>query len=247
MQFRVLLNMCPTCSKTAYHTINSFLNIAQVTIDNALNNPPVLDSLSQYGYTRDRIQHGKTLYETAMTTQQWQKTVHSDQISATANLNQTWEISQKSYRQLFKAARIAFKYDLSVITRLNLNSKRKRSLSIQLLQAQQFYINLLNSPELIDALKAHGVTASKLKVAQAEMEAVQSANLAHEKGKAAAQAAAQARDTAMDNLRIWLSDFITIARIALGQHPQLLETSVFATLPEGLMAVDREFEAVGSR
>ena len=239
--------MCPTCSTTAYQTIDSFLNIAQVTIDNALNNPLVLDSLSQYGYSRDLIQHGKTLYENALTAQQWQKTVQNDQISATAILNQTWENSQKSYRQLVKAARITFKYDLSAITRLNLNSRRKRSLSIQLLQAQQFYINLLNSPELIDALKAHGVTPSKLKVAQAEMEAVQTANLAREKEKSEAQAAAKARDAAINNLRIWLSDFIPIARIALGQNPQLLETTVFATLPDRLVSSSSQVEVVGSR
>ena len=237
--------MLQTNSTIICQPIDNFLNIAQVTIDNALNNPSVLDSLSQYGYTRDRIQYGKTLYENALTAQRWQKTVHSDQIRATATLNQAWEISQRSYRQLVKAARITFKYDLSVITRLNLNSRGKRSLAIQLLQAQQFYTNLLNSPELIEALKPYGVTSAKLEVAQTEMEAVQAANLAQAKEKGEAQAAAKARDAAIDILRVWLSDFIDIARIALRQNPQLLETTVFATLPDQLMSSSLQVEAVG--
>ncbi|MCG8366245.1 MAG: hypothetical protein MJA27_23280, partial [Pseudanabaenales cyanobacterium] len=70
--------MLQTNSTIICQPIDNFLNIAQVTIDNALNNPSVLDSLSQYGYTRDRIQYGKTLYENALTAQRWQKTVHSD-------------------------------------------------------------------------------------------------------------------------------------------------------------------------
>ncbi|MDJ0701906.1 MAG: hypothetical protein QNJ46_01385 [Leptolyngbyaceae cyanobacterium MO_188.B28] len=224
--------MCQTYSGTVHQTIDNFLTIAQIAIDDALNNPRVLAALERQGYTRDRIRSGKTLYENALTAHRWRKAVHNDQMRTAAALNQAWKISQKSHRQLVKAARLRFKSDLGVTTRLNLNSRGKRSLSSQLLHAQQLYTNLLNSPELMDALQPSGITPAKLKIAQAEIEIVQTAHLVNAKEKLTAQAAAKARNAAINTLRAWLSDFIHIARIALRKNPELLESTVFATLPD---------------
>lgn len=204
-------------------SINSLLNSAQVAIDNALNNSEIQTYLSEYNYTPERIQAGKTLYETALAAQQKQQAEYGEQLSATETVNQAWSKAQKSYMRLIKLARVIFKNNPGIATQLGLNGQRKRSLSGWLLQAQQFYTNALNSAEVLNGFAEYGITEDKLKAAQTETLAVEAANAAQEQEKGEAQDATQQRDQAIDLLDDWLSDFIAIARIALEDRPQLLE------------------------
>ncbi|NJO52527.1 MAG: hypothetical protein HC840_27535, partial [Leptolyngbyaceae cyanobacterium RM2_2_4] len=87
------------------------LNDARIMINNALTDPFIQDRLMEYGYTSDRIQAGKALYEIALTTLQKQQADYGEQISATAALNQAWDEAKASYMRLVKITRVAFKGD----------------------------------------------------------------------------------------------------------------------------------------
>ena len=148
--------------------IDEFLGSVQVALANVTANNTIKTALADFGYTDDRMAQGQALYNTALTAQHQQKAEYADQISATDALNQTWETAHASYMRLVKVARVALKDNAGALTRLGLNGKRKRSLSGWLLQAQQFYTNLLNAPDLVEAMKQFGMTPAKLKAAQAE-------------------------------------------------------------------------------
>ena len=164
------------------------------------------------------------LYEKALAAQQQQKAEYGEQVGATATLNEAWSTAKKSYMRLVKIARIAFKRNVGVAIKLDLNGDRKQSLSGWLLQAKQFYTNALGDPEVINALGQYGITSAKLEAAQAQMQAVEAADLTQEKEKGEAQSATKMRDGAIDALDDWLDDFVAIARVALEEDPQLLET-----------------------
>jgi len=204
--------------------IDEFLGSVQVALANVTANNTIKTALADFGYTDDRMAQGQALYNTALTAQHQQKAEYADQISATDALNQTWETAHASYMRLVKVARVALKDNAGALTRLGLNGKRKRSLSGWLLQAQQFYTNLLNAPDLVEAMKQFGMTPAKLKAAQAEALAVEAANQAQEKEKGEAQNSTKTRDAALDALNDWFSDFVAIARVALEESPQLLES-----------------------
>ncbi len=205
-------------------SIDSFLNRARVSINNALSTPQIQQYLKEYGYTPEKIQTGKTLYETALAAQQKQRQEYGEQISATEALNRLWEEAQTSYMRCVKIARIAFKNNPGIATQLAINGTRKRNFSGWLLQAKQFYINALGNPEILKGLAEYGITKAKLQGCQKQMEIVETANLTQEKEKGEAQNATKIRDRAMDELNEWSSDFIAIARIALEEEPQLLES-----------------------
>ena len=204
--------------------IDNFLNRAFVAINNALTTPKIQDYLTQYGYTAEKIQEGKSLYETALNLQQQQRKEYGEQISATESFNELWDTAKESYMKCLKIARIAFQKDAGITTELALNGSRKESFSGWLLQAKQFYTNTLNNPEILNGFKEYGITKAKLQAYQAETEATEAASLEQEKKKGDAQNATQIRDKAIDELNDWLSDFIAIARIALETEPQLLES-----------------------
>ena len=204
-------------------SIHTLLSQAQLAIDNALNNPQILQYLSDFGYSSARIQQGKKLYNVAAAAQLAQRTEAGEQISATTAVNAAWEKAQKTYSRMVKVARIAFKRNAGVAVQLDLNGTRKKSLSGWLAQANQFYQNALGDKAILSQLKEFGITEQKLKAGLAELAAVERANLLKEQEKGAAQAATQARDAALDELQDWLSDYWAIAKVALEDNPQLLE------------------------
>ncbi|NJL41652.1 MAG: hypothetical protein HC899_36935 [Leptolyngbyaceae cyanobacterium SM1_4_3] len=204
-------------------TIDALLNSAHVAIANSLTNAQIQSYLSEFGYTPERIQQGKLLYEAALAAHQQQRAEYGDQRTATTTLKQAWDTAKKSYMRYVKIARIVFKDNAGVSTRLELEGDRKKTLSGWLAQANQFYTNLLNAPELLTQLREYGITADKLQAGQAEVQAVDAANLSQKTEKGDAQTATQTKEKAIAALQSWMSDFTGIARLALEGDRQLLE------------------------
>ncbi|MEL6555806.1 MAG: hypothetical protein AAFQ63_20445 [Cyanobacteria bacterium J06621_11] len=205
-------------------SIDTLLSNAQLAIGNALNTPQILEYLSDFGYTSAKIQQGKNLYNLAAAAQLTRQAEAGEQICATTDVNAAWETAKKTYSRLVKVARIAFKRNSGVTTQLDLGGTRKKSLSGWMAQSTQFYKNALNNKEILVGLKEFGITEKKLKAGLSELAAVEKANLTQEKEKGEAQAATKKRDAALDELQDWLSDFLAIAKIALEEEPQLLES-----------------------
>ncbi|MBD1867268.1 hypothetical protein H6F95_08140 [Cyanobacteria bacterium FACHB-471] len=204
-------------------SIDILLNSAHVAIANSLTNSQIQAYLKEFGYTPERIQQGKLLYEAALAAHQQQRADYGNQRTATTALQQAWETAKKSYMRYVKVARIAFKDNVGVATRLELEGDRKKTLSGWLAQANQFYTNLLNAPELLTQLREYGITADKLQAGQAEVQAVDAANLSQKTEKGDAQTATQTKEKAIAALQSWMSDFTRIARLALESNRQLLE------------------------
>lgn len=205
-------------------SFDAFFNSAHVAIHNALANTKIQDTLSEYGYTSDRIRQGEALYDTALAAQHTQQSEYGDQMSATAEFKQRWEVADKSYMHLVKIARVAFKDQPGSAKRLGISGSRKQGFDGWMAQARQFYINLLSQPDLLTEMATYGITTAKLEAAQAELIAAETANFAQENEKGAAQNSTKLRDAAVDALKDWLSDFVAIARVALEEEPQLLES-----------------------
>ncbi|NJL84536.1 MAG: hypothetical protein HC890_19305 [Chloroflexaceae bacterium] len=179
--------------------------------------------MSQFGYSAERIQVGRTLYTTALAAQQQQQAEYGEQIEATAALNQARATAEATYMQHIKLSRVAFRERPGIATTLGLNGIRKQSLSGWLTQASQFYRNALESQEILAALANLGVTPEKLQAGQAEINAVELAAVSQNQERGQAQTSTQIRDRALDELNDWLSDFIAVARVALEAEPQLSE------------------------
>ncbi|MEL6468297.1 MAG: hypothetical protein AAFQ74_01085 [Cyanobacteria bacterium J06623_4] len=201
-----------------------FIHQANLTIHNALNNPEILSQLSTFGYTATRIREGLSLCKAVDAAQIAQQSAQGDQISATAALNAAWRSARESYMPHVKIARIAFKGYGGIATELALTGRRKQSLDSWLAQSSQLYINALASEEILTGLKQYGITTQKLKAAQAKVMTLAAASALQKKRKGEAKSATEKRDQCLAELRSWLSDFRAVAKIALSEAPQRLES-----------------------
>jgi len=111
------------------YSIDGLLHDAQVAIDNALSNPDILNALSDFGYTAERIQQGKALYTTALAAQTTQQMEAGEQKSATAELEANRAVANTTYMRFVKVARVAFKRDVGITAQLDSGGNRKRSLT----------------------------------------------------------------------------------------------------------------------
>ncbi len=204
-------------------TIAEFLTSAQILLENSTL-PELQIYLAAYGYTPERIQGGKQLYETALAAHQKQIVEYGDQYGATEAQNQAWTKASLSYMRLIKIARIACKDDLSLWKALELTGERKETLAAWLLQAGQFYRAALSTPEIQSRLAVYGITPDSLQQAYVEYQSVVTAHTIQIKEIGEAQQATKDRDFTLDALDEWISDFRAIAKLALADKPQLLES-----------------------
>lgn len=196
---------------------------AQVAIDNSLNIPGISKELEVYGYNKNKLELGKSLFGQAVKVITRQKAEYGDQFEATEELANAWELSEAAYMRSIKVSRVAFKKDRKANAALKLTGDRKETLSGFINQTTLFYDNLLADPQLFQGMKTFGYTKAKLTEEKKLVDKVVALNSKQEKEKGEAQASTKRRERVMDRLDAWMSDFRVIARVALEDKPQWLE------------------------
>ena len=87
--------------------IDEFLNVARVSITNALNTPEILTKIAIYGYVDTRLQEGLALLDAAEAAYAIQKQEYGEQYAATQNLQDAWAEADKTYTAHRKLAKLA--------------------------------------------------------------------------------------------------------------------------------------------
>lgn len=200
------------------------MTTAQVAIDNALGDAILRQYLGAYGYDAERLQAGKQLYEQALSLHHEQQAAYGEQYAATDALNEARAEANAVYMRHLKIARVVFRGNEDAREQLALAGRRARALSGWIVQARQFYTNALGDEEVRTALAGFGITTEALEAGLTLVDTVEAARARQERKKGDAQAATQARNDALSALDDWMRDFTAIARVALEERPQLLET-----------------------
>ena len=209
-------------------TIDGKLLFAKNAITNGRKNVAAISSIiTDYGYDTNAMNAGMALYETVNTLHIKQKKEYGEQYAATDSFQVARAGMNKTYMRHLKLARIALKGNKSTEEALQLSGNRKQAFPGWVQQAQAFYTNALASPEAIAALTRLNTPKAALKATSSELEEVEKKYNKQLQEKGEAQAATNARDNArdeaLDSLEKWRGSYISIARVALEDEPQLLE------------------------
>ncbi len=203
--------------------IDQFLLASRVMIENSLQDEQLKQALATYGYTEEKLNQGKELYEKAETFHNARKKEYGEQIAATAELDTVWDQVEKQYMKTLKIARVALKDNVKAYESTMLFGDRKRSLSGWLEQTRAFYSNIMADSHFLTALSVYGYTQEKLEQEAAQIDQVIAKHLVQKKEIGEAQEATEVRDKALDNLAKWISDFRAVAKVVLEDNPQQLE------------------------
>ena len=203
---------------------------AELALTNAENDGVIMGALVPFGYDNERIQEGRELYEAARNLVNQQSAAYGQQYEYTDDLSTAWAAADAAYMSALKVARIALRDHERANEALKLSGIRKKSLWGWLEQAQAFYANLLADDQMLAAMARFGYDRTKLENEAAMVKAVAATDHAQEGQKGEAQQATKMRDSKLDEIDQWLSDFKVVARIALSEQPQMLEKLGFGAV-----------------
>lgn len=204
-------------------TIEQILYESGLRINNSLGDSKVLNAVSLMGYPEVKLNEGAGLLVEATTLVETQGKEYGELDEAQADFDTERKAANRTYMDMVRICRVAFKNDVKAMSTLELNGRRARTISGWLKQTLGFYRAILASSEWKAALAVYGQTEEKITTQVATIEGVATASETVKKEKGDAQNATQERDEKIEELVDWVGDYEVIARIALADKPQLLE------------------------
>ena len=203
--------------------VTDFLMSAKTMIENALSDDTVKTALAGYGYDEARLQSGKALYDEAFELDLTQKRESGEKVAATTEFNNLWAEADQQYMKTLKVARIVLKNLYKADQAAMLYGVRKQSFNGWQEQAVSFYANILNDPELLEAMAGYGYPEDRLNQEYEMVQQVIEQNLRQKKEKGESEQATRFRDQKLDQLADFVSDLRGIAKVALADTPDYLE------------------------
>ena len=205
-------------------SLEKTLERARIALNNALNEPQVLNTLTQYGYDAARLQEGLTLYATARTLVQVQHDARQSKVSATKSFQQSLRQTKLHYHHDLRAARLALKEYEESRYFLQLKGTRAKQFDSWHEQARDFYFGLQDKPELQMLVATTGVTADRINQGIQWLQALDTARLQKSTEKGNAGDLARQRNAALLALTRWMGIFRQVARAAFATQPAYLAT-----------------------
>ncbi len=179
--------------------------------------------LLPYGYDEPQYTAGKDLYDAAFNLHQENKRELKEQMESTEQFNVGFEELYAFYMRDLSVARVAFKENFAMQRRLDAVGSRKSTYTGLVGQIRTFYNTVSTDTSAAEGMARYGRTAELLQANIAKLNGVAELKKNQICESAEAQLATEKRDEALENLSAWISDLISIARVALADELQLLE------------------------
>jgi hypothetical protein len=205
-------------------SVEQFLVNARIVINNVLDNKKVIDIITAYGYNLSEIENGRKLYDNAHQLYLLHEENYGKQIEDEDELSEIWEVAFASYIKNIRITRVLVKKDDYYNHKIKLNSFWKKSITGLIEQAKLFYDNVLEDKIILQRLGNININTDKINqdrdlIIKTE-EVIK--NMAQNEGENYYQSITK-RDQAIDELSDWMSEFVSIAKIALEDKTELLK------------------------
>ncbi|MBI9055457.1 MAG: hypothetical protein JEY96_16665 [Bacteroidales bacterium] len=211
-------------SKRASRAESAILERYRVALENVEAQAEIATIMSEFGYDATLIEVGKQLF--TKTRQAYDLNVKEDDETSEAYSNYKAKMKQMedTYSLHRKKAKVIFRKDLQIMKRLVLDGSVPKSYVRWLEIVKKFYAEMQSDTELQTKIARLKVTADDLNATSALLTELESARAEYLKEKGESQDATEQKDSTFANLDDWMSEFYAVARIALEDNIQLLES-----------------------
>ena len=194
----------------------------RVALENAGAQPEIAAKMAELSYDQTKIDEGKALLAQTRQVYDKNRTEDVETTEASAKFKTDRELLEDTFRNHRKRARVVFRNDPVMLKRLGIDEGVPTAYPKLIETTSLFYTEAAN-PNVIDKLARLGITAEEITAGDQLVGTVETdrANYLREVGES--ENATQAKDAAMAAMQNWMSEFYAVARIALEDHPQLLE------------------------
>lgn len=217
-------NNTPKKKTKFYLTDQELLQKFGILFENIKTQQELKTELAEYGYDDTEVAKGKTLYDKAFA--EYQKNIKETQeeTSAYHSFSQKLEELTSIYATDRKKARIIFKDQNDTLTNLRLKGRTAVSISTIMDNIRVFYSTLQQNSELLQSLNRLKINENHITTLLQKLAEVEKAYADYTKEKGESQQATKNKNEAIKELEKWVREFYAVAKIALEDKPQLLES-----------------------
>lgn len=196
----------------------------RVSFENVEKQTEIATIMAEFGYDETLLTEGKELftktqnaYNENITENDERSTAYSNFMSLKTNLSKVYGLHRKK-------GKVVFRKDDTLLKYLGLKGSIPTSYINWLENVKKFYSVVIGNTAYETKLARLKVTPTELKETVAKITELETARAEYLKEKGESQDATKLKDTAFGELDDWMREFYAVAKIALEDNPQLLES-----------------------
>ena len=200
------------------------LELYRVSLTNAGSQPAIAQVLDEFGYGPEKLAEGRAKLDDAFAAYHG-KGIEDNETSAARHAFDTKKDQlTKLYALDRRKAKAVFRKEPLLAERLKVDGSMPRTYMKWLETVRTFYAVCQADPELQKRLLPTKITPEYLGTTYALIAELEAARADYIREKGESQNATKLKDAAFGVIDDWMRDFYAIARIALEESPQLLES-----------------------
>ena len=195
------------------------LDAAQFAINSIERDDAVAQRMAAYGFDANRVREGKEKMVDAVRSQQEKDKHYNIQWELSQQISEQLSAVQDQFREHVRVVRIALRKEPTALHTLKVDKLAGKGWPC-VRQADHFYSELRKQKRSLDA---YGVTAKEIQRASSETTALLALRGERLRQKGLAENSTMAKRSAFAELRTWVTECRSVARLALKKDPQLME------------------------
>lgn len=201
-----------------------FIEQSRVALQNASLQLTIANHLAEVGYTAEVIAEGQAVWQTARDAYDLNQTEDMETSQAYKEFTKTRDDVSKNYKKDRKKAKVIFRNDAVKSEALGITKTTARSYAKWVEQVRKFYITAGADADIKTALGRLMVTEQHITDMTTALTSLENKRSDYLREVGESQDSTTAKDAALKSLDEWMSDFYAVAKIALEDQPQLLES-----------------------
>ncbi|MCI2229129.1 hypothetical protein MC378_08120 [Polaribacter sp. MSW13] len=200
------------------------LEVSRIALQNVQTNPIIKPLMEEMGYNTAKIDEGKNLLELAKEQFNTHQIIEDAKAKAYQEFEDLRLEIEAKYAKDRKKAKIVFRKEILTFKELGLKGILPKSYVKWLETVNKFY-NLINTDAtLLTKLETLQVTQQHVTEIISQINNLENLRANYIQSKGNMQNATKVKNAAFKSLEEWISEFYAVARIALEEEPQLLES-----------------------
>ena len=196
----------------------------RVSFENVEKQPNIATIMAEFGYDEVVLTEGKTLLTTTRAAFEFNKKEDDETSEAYKNFTTLKENVATTYTLHRKKAKVIYRNELTTLQKLSITGSVPTAYIKWLETVKKFYTVALADTEIQLKLVRLKVTVEELNGTLQLITNLEEARAAYLREKGESQDATKQKDKAFGEMDDWMSAFYAVAKIALEDSPQLLES-----------------------
>ena len=196
----------------------------RVSFENVEKQPEIATIMAEFGYDETLLTEGKTLLTKTRAAFDFNKKEDDETSEAYKNFTTLKENLATTYTLHRKKAKVIFRKESTTLNKLSLSGSLPTAYIKWLETVKKFYAVASADSDIQSKLVRLKITTEELNGTIEQISNLELARAEYLREKGESQDATKQKDKAFGEIDDWMSEFYAVAKIALEDNPQLLES-----------------------